>query len=66
MTTGEKILVGIVIVATIITGIIIGISKKGLNDKSNQQKSEMDSMVDYIDDVHQNKNEENKSSTAWQ
>lgn len=48
MTNGEKILVGIVVIATIITGIILVTSNNKAKENIDNQKSEIDNMVDYI------------------
>lgn len=62
MTNGEKILVGIVVIATVITGIIV-ITSTNTKQNLGNQKSEIDKMASYIDGNGKNNIVENNTNT---
>ena len=64
MTNGEKILVGIVVIATIITGIILATNNNKTKENINNQKSEIDNMSDYINENKKNNNVENDTDNT--
>lgn len=61
MTNGEKILVGIVVIATVITGIIL-LTSNNTKENIGNQKSEIDNMASYIDGNGKNNIVENNTN----
>ena len=59
MTNGEKILIGILVVAVICVGIVSAINNENSKEKTSKKQNNISNMMQYIEESTKNENKEN-------